>query len=255
MDVPEYFKSLTLELKALKNRVRQFIENRHWLTDGEWKEGVLRNILRRNLPDSVGVGRGFIITDTGSSGQIDILIYDKSKPVLFRDGDLVFITPDAVEGVIEVKSSIDTSIFREACERLIKISELILRHSPRNRTYNKFFSIFSYESRVRKDSKYLDILSELSDKPNRLVHFCCLSSSKFIRFWFNNPQTPGQKTKYEYWHSYKLKDMAYGYFLHNVVEAICPQSVKKNESLWYPINGKEFDKTGEAKYFWNKENP
>lgn len=249
MDEPNYFNSFSLELEALKNRVRQFIKDHHWLTDGEWKEGVLRNFLRRNLPSTVDVGRGFVITDSGCSGQLDVLIFDKSKLVLFRDGDLVFITPDAVEGIIEVKSSIDTSIFRKACEQLIKTSELILQHSSRNRTYNKFFSIFSYENRIKDDTKYLEILAELSTNPNPLIHFCCLSADTFIRYWFYNSQTP---RKNNYWHSYKLQDMAYGYFLHNVVEALCPQSVNNNESMWYPIEGKEIHKTGEIKNNWGK---
>jgi len=51
-----YFESLATELDALKNRVRNFIQDRHWQTDGEWKESVLRAFLRRNLPKSVQIG-------------------------------------------------------------------------------------------------------------------------------------------------------------------------------------------------------
>jgi hypothetical protein len=67
MDVPRYSQSLLGELEALKDRVRQFIHDHHWLTDGEWKEGVLRNFPRRNLPNTVEVGRGFVVTDAGVS--------------------------------------------------------------------------------------------------------------------------------------------------------------------------------------------
>ena len=34
MDVPKYFQFLAGELDVLKNRVHQFIDGRHWLTDG-----------------------------------------------------------------------------------------------------------------------------------------------------------------------------------------------------------------------------
>src|ERR1700746_1972099 len=103
-----YFESLSLELKGLKNRVRNFIEDKHWQTDGEWKESVLRSFLRRNLPSNVKVGRGFVITERGASKQLDIFIYDAASPVLFADADLVFVTPDAVIGVIEVKTSVNS---------------------------------------------------------------------------------------------------------------------------------------------------
>src|SRR5512147_173447 len=103
MNVQSHFRSLADELWALKNRVRNFIDDAHWLTDGEWKESVLRNILRRHMPASVGVGRGFVITPNSCSSQVDILIYDTSKPTLYKDGELVFVTADSVKAVIEVK--------------------------------------------------------------------------------------------------------------------------------------------------------
>ena len=74
MNVPEYFESISLDLNALKNRVRNFISDAHWQTDGEWKESVLRNILRRHLPKNIEVGRGFIVRPEDCSTQIDVLI-------------------------------------------------------------------------------------------------------------------------------------------------------------------------------------
>ncbi|MBU8977509.1 hypothetical protein JI752_015265 [Lysobacter sp. MMG2] len=38
------FRSIKLEMDALKGRVRQLIDDKHWLTDGEWKETVLRTV-------------------------------------------------------------------------------------------------------------------------------------------------------------------------------------------------------------------
>ena len=102
METTEYFRSLSAEITALKNRVRNFINDAHWRTDGEWKESVLRAILNGRLPNSIEAVRGFVLTSTGCSQQIDVLLYDNSKPVLFRDGDLVFLTPDAVKGIVEV---------------------------------------------------------------------------------------------------------------------------------------------------------
>jgi hypothetical protein len=106
MDHIHYYKSITLELDALKDRVRYLIAGSHWPTDGEWKESVLRTLLRRHLPPIVGVGRGFIVAEQTNSAQTDVLLYDTSKPLLHQEGDLIFVTPDAVKGIIEVKSTL-----------------------------------------------------------------------------------------------------------------------------------------------------
>gem|GEM_PF-5958896 len=40
MNTTAYFESLTDEIRSMKNRIRNFIGDVHWLTDGEWKETV-----------------------------------------------------------------------------------------------------------------------------------------------------------------------------------------------------------------------
>src|SRR4051812_43930803 len=95
-DLLKYQESLALELRASMDRVRHLIGEAHWLTDGEHKESVLRQVLRTRLPDSTAVGRGFVCypadelpvegehsTDTQrrepvTSRQVDILITRRS---------------------------------------------------------------------------------------------------------------------------------------------------------------------------------
>ena len=105
LDFLAYHRSLAAELNAVKDRVRHLI--RHWPTDGSFKESVLRNVLRRHLPESLFVGTGFVVTAADCSRQIDLLIVDKDHPRLFWDGDLIIVTPDAVRAVIEVKTGLD----------------------------------------------------------------------------------------------------------------------------------------------------
>jgi hypothetical protein len=83
MDIENYFKNLTTELESLKDRVRLYIGDAHWQSDGEWKESVIRTILKRHLPKNIGVGSGFIVNVEQTTTQIDILLYDNSKPILF----------------------------------------------------------------------------------------------------------------------------------------------------------------------------
>ena len=129
MDVAAHFRSLTGELEALRDRVRNFsVATPHWPTDGEWKESVLRAVLRSYLPAHIEALRGFVVTPEMGSGQIDVLLYDNRKPVLFRNGDLVFVTPDAVTGIIEVKSNIaDRGALREALRSLADDAAMIRR--------------------------------------------------------------------------------------------------------------------------------
>jgi hypothetical protein len=82
MNIEQYFRSLGSEVEALKSRVRDLKDSTHWQTDGEWKESVLRTVLRRNLPDSIGVGNGFVVAGHRSSHQLDIIVYERSAPIL-----------------------------------------------------------------------------------------------------------------------------------------------------------------------------
>jgi hypothetical protein len=100
----DYHESVTSELEAVKNRIRNLVT--HWLTDGEWKEAALRTVLRRHLPGSAMVGRGFIVGRDRSSTQIDLFVLRPEKPTLFRDGELAIVTPDVPGAIAEVKTNL-----------------------------------------------------------------------------------------------------------------------------------------------------
>jgi hypothetical protein len=247
MDVQDYLESLTRELHSLKNRVRNFIDNTHWLTDGEWKESVVRHFLQRNLPDSVGVGRGFIVEAGRSSHQIDILLHNRAKPVLFRDGNLVFVTPDTVVGIIEVKTKLSLSTFEESLASFCSDAELMRSYG----SDGKFAALFSYEYDGRGNQHYLNILAETSDRDKMRLDFVALGKSAFLKYWELDPDKP--KRPYYGWHSYQLNGIAPGYFLHNVVDAISPDSVFRNSEVWFPSEGKEPHKDGEIRAKWCRE--
>jgi hypothetical protein len=233
MNANAYFDSISQELLGLQNRVRNFLSTPHWLTDGEWKESVLRSMLRRHLPQSVQVGRGAVIREEGNSRQMDLLIHSADAPVLFRDGELVFVTPDSVVGVIEVKTSLDNTSFNQAVSQLVDQAK-VASYPTR---YRKFFGIFAYESTV--DSRHaLETLRDAAVKPGgATIDLVCLGQDHFIKWWQRDPLNP--KRSAERWHSYRFTNKAPGYFIHNVVEAVSPHSVSENESVWFPKEGKE----------------
>ena len=120
----DFHRSIAAELDAVKNRVRSLVE--HWGEDGAHKEVVLRAVLRRHLPDTVTVGTGFIVGDGQASTQVDILIVERSRATLFRDGDLFFVTPDAVRAVVEVEANLENAGVKETVLKLAKVA----KHCP-----------------------------------------------------------------------------------------------------------------------------
>ena len=251
MDVKQHFRSLSNELNAVKNRVRQLLSDEdynNWQTDGEWKESALRTVLNRHLPNSVEALRGFILTEESSSTQIDILLYDNSKPVLFRDGDLVFVTPDAVLGIIEVKSSIGSpQQLNRFLSKLADNTELAVNPRLGGYVHLNFFSgLFSYENDLANggEGRILEELSESARRDyHRVVNHLTVGSSVFARFWDRDPE--GNDTgQYHRWHLYDLQELAFGYFINNVIHAVSDMSVSMNRSLYFPEEGKEGDRIG-----------
>jgi len=241
MKTSDYYQSLATELESLKNRVRNFIRESHWQTDGEWKESVLRSILNRNMPETVKIGRGFIVTQEYSSTQIDILIYRHDTPVFFRDGNLVFIPPEGALGIVEVKTNLNSSAsLRQALFKLIKIRSKI------ETTLNKglLFGLFAYESGRISNKKALGILNELCTLKIGVVDLLCLGSSQLIKWWEHNPNN--ENDEYNKWHSYTLPKLAPGYFIHNILMHMSGERYWLNQDMWFPRESKEFQRDGET---------
>jgi len=246
MDIELYLKSLGQEVMSLKQRVRYLLADSHWQTDGEWKESVVRQILRRYLPATVRVSRGFVVTADRASTQIDILVHDASRPVVFQDGDLVFATPDAVLGLIEIKSRVDRSRFGEAIEKLGRNAEVVRLH-PNTRA---FVSFLAFEGEGQFSESWLDHVAAAAPTWNHRLNFAAVGDAGFIRYWDENPEAPSRP--HESWHAYDLPGLAIGYFVHNVVDAVSPQSVFQNSDLWYPKDRKEPRRLGVRVGAWKR---
>lgn len=245
MNINAHLRSLSSEIDALKNRVRDLIDDEHWLTDGEWKESVLRIILRRYLPANIGVGRGFVIRPDSCSRQIDILLFDSSKPTIYRDGDLVMVTPDAVVGIIEVKTTL-TDI-GETLDRVAGNAEFIQRDrtsaNPLETPPEMFVGLFSYEwpySEQRTRSILRALQRSANQHGNRIINHLSLGNQLFIHYWRFRPEFSPFSDAHQRWHAYKIPELARGYFIHNVISSVARSSVSANESVWFPPEGKEF---------------
>lgn len=241
MDAADYYRSLTQELDALKGRVRHLIASQHWQTDGEWKESVLRTVLRRHLPPTIGVGRGFIVGPRALSGQIDVLLFDASYPLLHQDGDLVFITPDAVRGIIEVKAKLYQSAANEAFEKLAEKAEVL-----KDGAKQIFLGLFAYEEekeRASPDYLFRALQRAAAGQRRRAINHVSVGASRFIRFTANDSETKAAVNK---WRAYTVDQMARGYFVFNALELAVGDAVRGNLWAWFPRDGKELHRAGSA---------
>lgn len=155
---PDYFsyhQSLSNELQATKGRIRNLVPHR--LSDGVFKEAILRSVLRRHLPKSLLIGKGFVVTKRRSSTECDLLIVDASKPILFNDGDMVIVTPDAVAALISVKTTLrGEANITKALTALAKQKKLC--HAEETNTH-AWAGLFVYSATARQASNLLKSLN------------------------------------------------------------------------------------------------
>lgn len=226
-----YHKSLTDEIHSVKNRIRNLVP--HWPTDGEYKEVALRSILRRHLPESMLVGRGFIVTQDSESTQIDILVIDRNKPTLFKDGDLMIVTPDAVRAIIEVKTSLRSP--SEIKKALIKLGE---NKKKCKGIKDVWTGLFVYEDQPSQQEKILRCVGEAYKTTESSVNCVCYGKTTFIRYWKNGRHINSKDGPI--WHLYQLQNMASAYFVGNLIDSISAVDCETSSFAWFPVaEGKE----------------
>ena len=234
----EYQKSLSKELLSIKDRLRNFIDDHHWPEDGRYKEIILSDILRKHLPKSVSVGTGFVMGEQGLSTQVDIIIYRNDVPVMLQQADFVIVVPEAVLGIIEVKSCImGATQLTQVIEKLSAVSEIACKPI--------FAGVFSFEG-------YGGLLNRIVNqqvrsaliRSNGKVNHLCVGENCFIKYWPGD--SPTQANVMPHYSFYKIEALSFGYFISNLVEDVYIVTVGANlprtlTSMFYPI-----EKTKEA---------
>lgn len=236
MSLIDYHRTTSKELLALTNKVRNLIT--HWGEDGRYKEAVLKNVIRRFLPEKFTIATGFIIKQTQNRGehlssrQLDLIIYDNASPVLFKEGDFVILTPDAVRGIIEVKANLQnqdlTSILRQANEN----GKFIFsgKDDKKQKFFNGIFSFEGYTNGFHVDTFAQNYNSsntefqEDNDYKKYKVNHVSLNKDWFVKVW-NEDAEP---------HSlYNIQDLSFSFFISNLTDTLSNKSVKKNNFIWY----------------------
>lgn len=190
------------------------------------------------MPEKYSIGTGFVIKQTNTRGehlssrQIDLIVYDDASPVLFKEGDFVILTPDAVRGIIEVKANLQNQGIAEVLRQANENGQFIFSGKADKR--QPFFNgIFSYEG--YNDHFNLDTFVQNYNNSNQgflgeqdygkfKVNHVALNKDWFIKVW-NDDLDP---------HSlYNIEDLAFSFFISNLTDTLSNKSVRRNSFIWF----------------------
>jgi hypothetical protein len=227
MDHQHIYNSLGTELLCLKDRVRQLIGDAHWQTDGEWKESVLRNVIRRYLPAQILMRRGFMVDKTPiahySSGQIDILFTDSRWPTLFSDGELAIVAVSSVRGIVEVKTQISTRTVQKELEKLVRDSSGVLFPAT-----GRICALFAFGHKMGKSAHHtlLDKLHATADgDPMKVVNTVVAGPNLIIRYVESENE----------WRAYQVEGEAFGYFIAIALRSLIFTGESCSDDFqWFP---------------------
>jgi hypothetical protein len=146
-------------------------------------------VLRRHLPETLQVGTGFIVNRRKEcSTQIDLLIVDRSHPTLFKDGDLLIVTPSAVRAIIEVKTTLSgPQAIQEALDKLADC-KLLCQEWP---GWNKVFTgLFVYEDANSQARNLIQAVKQIYDRRRGWIDSLAYGPDVFGMF-HESSQLPG----------------------------------------------------------------
>lgn len=241
MSTIEFHKSTAKELLAIKDRVRNLIN--HWGEDGRYKEAVIKTMIQRFLPEKFRIGSGFIVRQTLERGshepskQIDLIIYDTSFPILFKENDFVILTPDSVLAIIEVKADATNQGLQQIVKKANENGKFIF-DGRMGDTKPIFNGIFSYESTINNVETIANAILnpwnelEVDSYPHKYaVNHISLNQNWFYRFW-EHEYIERRHPHY----LYKINELSFSFFISNLMDWISGPSVIENSNLWFPVN-------------------
>ena len=127
---------------------------RHRGEKGRQREHGLSKFLKENLPEAYGVATGEIISEEKKliSPQCDIIVYDRLRTPIIGKYDAVQQIPiEGVYSVIEMKSTITKTAFRDAAHKFNKIRKMCPSPSKiisEGKRFGPFFFLFGYQMKT-----------------------------------------------------------------------------------------------------------
>lgn len=233
-DFKAYHKSIADELLTMKDRIRQLIGSAHWQTDGEHKEAVLRKLLRNHVAQSLQIGRGFVCGEGDTSSQIDVLVTHRDKPTLFRDGEMLLVTPDAVAAIIEVKTRVRTDL--EELITKLATDVAMIRDAGNHQCLAGLFVYEPFDGAAAHERLLTQVQAASQGNPNRVINWIAAGPDVFVRHWSRGTDVRSPVAG-PVWHSYLLEDLSHAYLISNVVWDTCARVDPAMQYAWFPVEG------------------
>ncbi len=130
-----YTKTYSKFFKNSADRIFNLLGKKANYYSGIFREGLIKDVLKEFLPDSVSVDTGFIygFGKTENSKQIDIIIWDSTDfAAIYRGSDFVIVPPEAVISIISVKSKLNKKEIADAINNIWSVTKIedIFRNKP-----------------------------------------------------------------------------------------------------------------------------
>jgi len=223
-----YLQSLTDELTAIRNRVRLLVK--HWPADGHFKEAILRHVFRRHLPESVFVGTGFVVNAFGPSGEIDVLIVDRAMPTLFKEGELLIVTPESVKAVIEVKTRLGGP--SQICEAVLQLAQRKAHVQRHAQCTDVWAGLFVYQG---NDDRHVDLLravGQARSETQAVVDCVAYGDDTLVKF-SPVPESQSGREPSNAWHTFHIPAIALANFVASLIETLVPQRKDPGSFAWF----------------------
>ena len=244
----EFQKSINSELSIIKNRVENLINIRvnHHGEDGNYREAILRNVIKRFLPSNISIGTGFIISNKNNeikrTTQIDIILYDNTHPLLFKEGDFIIATPKSIKAIIEVKTTILNTNLDEYVQKAKENYDIII--DSNNELFNGIFAYNYNDGDIvdnRNEELSPSIKSALTATKGKVNHIS-LGKNIFLKYWNNETRTSinSDCQNNNFFNIYNIADLSFSYFISNLIEYVVDKDLGEQTWFMYPkANGKE----------------
>lgn len=172
----QYYGSLAEEISIKSEKIALLIS--HGQTVGNYRELILRELLKKYVPKKISIATGFI---EDISKQIDILIYDsQNHSPVFIEGELVVVLREAVKVIIEVKSNLDTKTLKETLQDTYDMT----REGIFKPTIPIFKGLFAFDSKYEDTSSIANVIKEFYTVPFWVEKMQC-DVTNDVQYLFN----------------------------------------------------------------------
>lgn len=249
MNREAFHKSISEELTATKNRVRALLHpSINWGDDGRHKESIVKNVLERHLPETIGVYSGYVKFDNKCTSQIDILLSEKARASLFKSQDFLITTPSSVFAGIEVKTKPTATSLKKTLNKIADNARMVRQgqltaNAQVNGVFhrletNPWFGLFAFEDSGVSNKAILSAFNKVANKDfKRVIQCACIGPNKFVRFWSSKRNNPYSNEKeFTGWELYEMPGLAFSYFISNIVWQDQPGSIDSNP--WFALESK-----------------